>query len=74
MKKPATATLLPAREGSKVVVAIIFNFYRIYIKEAWSISVIVKSIKKVIKWNVTLTLIDQIRKSIINLKIFLKNF
>ena len=39
------------------MVATIFNFYRIYIKEAWSISVIVKIMKKLDKWNVTLTLI-----------------
>lgn len=35
----------------------IFNFYRIYGNETWSISVIVKSIKKLDKWNVTLILI-----------------
>ena len=49
--------MLPAREGSEVVVATIFNFYRIYIKEAWSIYVIVKIMKKLDKWNVILTLI-----------------
>ncbi|MGP1542695.1 MAG: hypothetical protein ACTTIJ_03280 [Dialister pneumosintes] len=57
MKKSATATLLPVLQGSEVVVATIFNFYRIYIKEAWSISVIVKIMKKLDKWNETLTLI-----------------
>ena len=54
--------MLPAREGSEVVVAIIFNFYRIYGNETGSISVIVKTMKKLDKWNVTLTLIDQLRK------------
>lgn len=57
MKKSATATLLPVREGSEVVVAVIFNFYRIYGNETGSISVIVKSMKKLDKWNVTLILI-----------------
>lgn len=45
------------KEGSEVVVATIFNFYRIYLNEARSISVIVKTMKKLNKWNVTLTLI-----------------
>ncbi len=35
----------------------IFDFYRIYLNEAWSISVTVKSMKKPDKWNETLTLI-----------------
>ena len=45
LKKSATATLLPVREGSEVVVATIFNFYRFYKNETGSISVIVKSMK-----------------------------
>lgn len=57
MKKSATDTLLPVRESSEVVVAIIFNFYRIYGNETWSISEIVKSMKKLDKRNETLTLI-----------------
>lgn len=57
MKKSATATSLPAREGSEVVVAAIFNFYRIYGNETGNISVMVKSMKKLDKWNATLTLI-----------------
>lgn len=39
------------------MVATIFNFYKIYRNEAPSISVIVKIMKKLDKWNVTLTLI-----------------
>ncbi|WP_155731285.1 hypothetical protein [Streptobacillus moniliformis] len=39
------------------MVATIFNFYRIYGNETGSISVIVKTMKKLNKWNVTLTLI-----------------
>ena len=57
MKKSATATLLPVLQGSEVVVAIIFNFYRIYGNEAGSISVIVKSMKKLDTWNAILTLV-----------------
>ena len=49
--------MLPVLQGSEVVVATIFNFYRTYIKEAWSISVIVKNMKKLDKWNATLTLV-----------------
>lgn len=45
------------KTGSEVVVATIFNFYRFYGNERGSISVIVKSMKKLDKWNVTLTLI-----------------
>lgn len=37
------------KEGSEVVVATIFNFYRIYGNETGSISVIVKSMKKIDK-------------------------
>ena len=39
------------------MVAIIFNFYRIYGNEAGSISVIVKSMKKLDTWNAILTLV-----------------
>ena len=45
------------KTGSEVVVATIFNFYRFYGNKTGSISVIVKSMKKLDKWNVTLTLI-----------------
>ena len=37
------------KEGSEVVVVIIFNLYRIYLNEAWNISVIVKRMKKIAK-------------------------
>ena len=57
MKKSATATLLPVLQGSEVVVATIFNFYRFYGNKTGSISVIVKTMKKLDKWNATLTLI-----------------
>ena len=57
MKKSATATLLPDMKGSEVVVATIFNFYRFYGNKTGSISVIVKTMKKLDKWNATLTLI-----------------
>ena len=62
------------KAGSEVAVATIFNFYRFYGNKTGSISVIVKTMKKLDKWNATLTLIDQLRKSIVILKIFLKNF
>ena len=52
-----TKILLLVLQGNEVVVAIIFNFYRIYGNERGSISVIVKAMKKLDKWNVTLTLI-----------------
>ena len=39
------------KEGSEVVVATIFNFYRIYGNETGNISVMVKSMKKLDKWN-----------------------
>jgi len=55
--KSATATLLPVLQGSEVVVATIFNFYRFYGNKTGSISVIVKTMKKLDKWNATLTLI-----------------
>ena len=57
MKKSATATLLPVLQGSEVVVATTFNFYRFYGNKTGSISVIVKTMKKLDKWNETLTLI-----------------
>ena len=57
MKKSATATLLPVLQGSEVVVATIFNFYRFYGNKTGSIFVIVKTMKKLDKWNATLTLI-----------------
>ena len=57
MKKSAIATLLPVLQGSEVVVATIFNFYRFYGNKTGSISVIVKTMKKLDKWNATLTLI-----------------
>ena len=56
MKKSATATLLPVSQGSEVVVATTFNFHRVYGNEIWSISVIVKSMKKLDKLDITLTL------------------
>lgn len=39
------------------MVATIFNFYRFYGNKTWNISVIVKSMKKLDKWNETLALI-----------------
>ena len=57
MKKFATDILLPVLQGSEVVVATIFNFYRFYGNKTGSISVIVKTMKKIDKWNATLTLI-----------------
>ena len=39
------------------MVATIFNFYRFYGNKTGNISVIVKSMKKLDKWNETLTLI-----------------
>ncbi|WP_155731153.1 hypothetical protein [Streptobacillus moniliformis] len=39
------------------MVATIFNFYRFYGNKTGSISVIVKTMKKLDKWNATLTLI-----------------
>ena len=57
LKKHATATLLPVSRGSEVVVATTFNFHRIYRNESQSISVIVKSVNKLYKWYVTLTLV-----------------
>lgn len=45
------------KAGSEVVVATIFNFYRFYGNKTGNISVIVKSMKKLDKWNETLTLI-----------------
>ena len=44
-------------KGSEVVVATIFNFYRFYGNKTGNISVMVKSMKKLDKWNETLTLI-----------------
>ena len=45
------------KAGSEVVVATIFNFYRIYRNEAQSISVIVKTMEKLDERNAILTLI-----------------
>ena len=45
------------KTGSGVVVATIFNFDRFCRNKTGSIPVIVKSMKKLDKWNVTLTLI-----------------
>lgn len=49
--------MLPVREGSEVVVVTIFNFYRFYRNKTGSISVIVKSMKKLNKLDITLTLV-----------------
>ena len=45
------------KEGSEVVVAIIFNFYRFYGNKTGNISVIVKSMEKLDERNAILTLI-----------------